>query len=251
MAKMKPWYNFFKKPYQGHDPYFFEREQLDWISVVEANFPVIKKEMLQIIDEGELTLKPYRFHESSDGKVEWQTVAFVSWGYRFHKNCLHCPESMKVFDSIPGLVSVSLSRLEANATIPVHRGDTNAIIRSHLGLMVPGSLPDCGFQTGDEQRSWEEGQVLPFCDAQPHSAWNKTDTERLVLIIDVMREEYKHLKKKVCAIIITSHMMLMLDQKIKFHQLASPLFLRSITVLVAFFVRLVLPVRNKLTLWLP
>jgi aspartyl/asparaginyl beta-hydroxylase (cupin superfamily) len=38
---------------------------------------------------------------------------------------------------------------------------------------------------GEETRRWEEGRCLVFDDYFDHEAWNHTDGDRLVLIVDL------------------------------------------------------------------
>ena len=41
--------------------------------------------------------------------------------------------------------------------------------------------------------------MFAFCDAYEHEVWNKTENERWILIIDILREEFENDKKKICA----------------------------------------------------
>ena len=89
--------------------------------------------------------------------------------------------------------------MEPNSSIKPHYGDTNAIHRCHLGLLIPTSLPFTGFQVGYEKRSWEEGKLLIFNDAAYHKAWNESSQPRIVLIVDVIRPKFLKKKLWICA----------------------------------------------------
>jgi aspartyl/asparaginyl beta-hydroxylase (cupin superfamily) len=240
----KLWFRFFKKTYGGNDPYFFDNKDLPWTKLVESGYTFVEREMQQIIAHGK-KLQPYRFHKSASGKDEWQTLPFISWGYHFHKNKKLCQDTMVLLDSVEGLVSASLSLLEANSVIPEHRGDTNAIVRSHFGISVPAPLPECGFRVGNESRSWENGKVLPFCDAQPHSAWNHTSEKRYILILDVMRKEYREQKNKICATIISTHLLLEFDKRIKFYDKTPGWLLQIFAFPLIVLIRIALPFQQR------
>ncbi len=61
-----------------------------------------------------------------------------------------------------------------------------SVLRMHIGLSCPEG--DCALKVGDESRSWVDGEVLVFDSANEiHSAWNRTDQPRLILIVDVDR----------------------------------------------------------------
>jgi aspartate beta-hydroxylase len=80
-----------------------------------------------------------------------------------------------------GLIYVS--RLRAHTHIDAHRGPTNLRVRCHLGLDVPEG--DCAIRVGADTRRWTEGRCLVFDDYFEHEAWNHTDEDRLVLIVDL------------------------------------------------------------------
>jgi hypothetical protein len=100
------------------------------------------------------------------------------------------PRTWELLRDIPGITAASLNLLEPNTTIKPHVGNTNAIIRCHLGLRVPAPAPRCAFRVGEETRSWEDGRFLLFCDAHRHTAWNNTEEKRYILVVDVMRPEF-------------------------------------------------------------
>ena len=83
--------------------------------------------------------------------------------------------------------SAFFSFLAPHNYIPPHRGITKGIIRCHLALTVPKQRDQLGLRVGDESRHWEEGRCLVFDDTFEHEVWNRTDEERIVLLIDVER----------------------------------------------------------------
>jgi aspartate beta-hydroxylase len=64
-----------------------------------------------------------------------------------------------------------------------HRGPTNLRLRCHLGIKVPDG--DCAIRVGAQTRRWEQGHCLVFDDYFEHEAWNQTDEDRIVLIVDL------------------------------------------------------------------
>lgn len=60
------------------------------------------------------------------------------------------------------------------------------VLRLHIGLSCPA---DCALTVGDETRTWHDGEVLMFDSARVvHSAYNRSNQPRLVLILDVERK---------------------------------------------------------------
>jgi len=76
---------------------------------------------------------------------------------------------------------VFFSILKAGKRIPPHTGVTNIRSIVHLGLIVPQG---CGFRVGGEVREWREGEAFVFDDTIEHEAWNDSDEDRAVLILD-------------------------------------------------------------------
>jgi aspartyl/asparaginyl beta-hydroxylase (cupin superfamily) len=114
---------------------------------------------------------------------------FYFWGEKDEAHCKQIPKTDKLLNSIPGFLSAGLSILNANTTIKTHIGDTDAVIRVHLGLKIPEGLPACGIKVGSVEQEWQEGKTFAFCDAHHHSAWNNSNENRYVLILDVLRPE--------------------------------------------------------------
>ncbi len=90
-------------------------------------------------------------------------------------------EQRDVIRGITGLTYIS--RLAPGTELAMHRGPTNVRLRCHLPLVVPSG--DCAIEVGGVTRRWEIGRCLVFDDHLPHRAWNRTQTERVVLIVDV------------------------------------------------------------------
>ena len=201
---MKTWYSYFDRgDYKGNEPFFFDTSTISWVSYLEENAGTIKAELQNLLNNHEKFI-PYFNKSSVDQQQAWKTVPFKWWGIEFYKQQKICPETTKILNAIPNLVSASFSMLDQQSTILPHCGDTNGIYRCHLGLIIPGQLPECGFQVGDEKKNWVEGKLLVFCDAHKHAAVNHTDSKRYILIIDVIRPEFVSKKRWICANVMGS-----------------------------------------------
>ena len=97
------------------------------------------------------------------------------------------PETMELLGSYTKniVMSTSVAVFPRNSIIPRHNG-YETITRIHLPLYVPDG--DIGFCVGEESRSWEVGQCLAFNDIIHHNAWNNTDEDRVILIVDIHRK---------------------------------------------------------------
>ena len=98
-------------------------------------------------------------------------------------NVARCPLTASLVEEwIPGHGAVGFSVLQPRTCLRPHIGYQGEFLRCHLGLIVPPG--DCGIEVDGERRGWEEGKTLVFDDRLRHEAWNGTERERVLLLID-------------------------------------------------------------------
>jgi aspartyl/asparaginyl beta-hydroxylase (cupin superfamily) len=114
----------------------------------------------------------------------WEVFGLWALGKRLDSNCRACPVTAETVESIPGLTTAGFSIMAPGTYIRPHVGYTNTVLRCHLGLIVPDG---CGIEVDGETRHWEEGKCLVFDDTALHSAWNDSDSQRVILLIDFVR----------------------------------------------------------------
>ena len=238
----KIWYSFLSTPPEEDHISYYDSKCFDWVKIVEDNWGVIAGEVLAFLEKNKI--KPY-FNESLvTNKKSWKTSAFFFWNWIFLKNSKQCPQTIRILKNIPGIVSASISILESDITIKPHRGDTNTIIRGHLPIKIPHELPICGFQVNDEQRSWVEGKILLFNDSAKHSAWNHSNKRRVVLIIDIMRPEFKKRKYSISSMVLSGLIIQVIVQKVPFVKFFSKKILYMILKFNAYILFLLLKTQN-------
>lgn len=98
-------------------------------------------------------------------------------------NIARCPVTARlVADHVPGHGAAGFSVLRPGTRIRPHAGYQGSFLRCHLGLRVPAG--DCGLRVGGETRAWREGEALVLDDRLEHEAWNLTQEDRVVLLLD-------------------------------------------------------------------
>ena len=159
---------------------FYNNENFDFVQSFEKNWKKIYSEYLAIrtnlVDWPEKNL--YNGNWEVFGLFDWPT------GKELTDNSKHCPFTTelikKSFKNSHG--AAGFSRLMPKTKISPHTGYKGKFLRAHLGLEIPEG--DCHLQVCDEKRKWNQGNMLIFDDKLLHSAWNLTDKERIVLLID-------------------------------------------------------------------
>lgn len=207
------WYSYFGGKYPGNLPAFSDPEAFAWTAWAEANFARIHSDIETWLNAQGNSLQPYFYAGLVSRPDAWKVESFYNWGQRNDALCKAIPALDELFAQMDGLTSAALSKLEAGTDILPHYGDTNAIVRCHFGLQIPGELPDCGLEVNGKQRAWKEGQWLLFCDAHKHRAWNRTANARYVLIVDVLLPQYRAAKTEICANVRAMHERQRLEQR--------------------------------------
>jgi ornithine lipid ester-linked acyl 2-hydroxylase len=193
-----PWYSYKGGKYSGMMPAYFDPKDFPWIEEQEKGFPIVKAAIEKYLQQQNKSLEPYFLYTHSTRKDSWRGMRFFSWGKRLSA-CDEIPEAEAFFRSIPGMISASISQLAPQSGIAPHCGDSNTIVRFHMGLRVPAGLPACGIKVRGEEAEWTEGKWLVFCDAHEHSVWNNTDEDRYIFIVDIVHPGLLHQQKNICA----------------------------------------------------
>lgn len=106
-------------------------------------------------------------------------------------------ESMAFLESIAeqvGLISVYFSSMKPGAKFTLHFNEDPYMYRAHLGLTIPSG--DLALRVCDSIVQWKQGKIFVFDTLNPHMAWNLSDQERTILIIDFYRPEHNREEMK-------------------------------------------------------
>jgi aspartyl/asparaginyl beta-hydroxylase (cupin superfamily)/Tfp pilus assembly protein PilF len=177
---------------------YFVRELFPWYAELEANTAQIREELLAVLGE-KSSLEPFlKINSATDlpqylaggpqGAPAWDAFFFYRHGKRYDENCARCPRTSAILDRLPlaripeHAPEVCFSVLTPGTHILPHRGVTNVRLVTHLPLVVP---EDCAINVGGELHAWEEGRCVTFDDTFEHEAWNRGQTTRVVMILDV------------------------------------------------------------------
>lgn len=164
--------------------------EFDWVERLEASWPAIREELDHILQHPEDIPS---FHQISPDQKRiskgdnWKTFGMYVYGQRVEENCAICPLTAQVVSSIPGMRTAMFSILKPHYHIPPHKGPTRAVVRAHLGLIVPKEKEKLWIRVDDQILHWDEGKVILFDDSYEHEVRNDTDELRAVLFLDIDR----------------------------------------------------------------
>jgi aspartate beta-hydroxylase len=172
------------------DPYLHS-----WTQRLKDAFPAMRREALSMLARDANFEDFVRLREGDTmerylaGRAPaWEALFFYRHGVRYDETHALCPETSAVLDSIdlfhvPGQApEILFSVLRPGTHILPHHGICNARSVMHLPLLVPS---DCALNLVDvATRTWTEGEPLLFDDTYLHEAWNRSDSIRMILLMD-------------------------------------------------------------------
>lgn len=172
------------------NPAVYDNAVFPWAQEIEREWLTIRAELDRVLTrKDELP----GFHEISTDVAtitqdrDWKTFFLCGYGMRSDNNVKQCPETWRIVNKIPGLVTAMFSILEPGKHVPHHRGPYNGVLRLHLGLIIPEPREKVKIRVGNEICHWSEGKALIFDDAYDHEAWNGSDKTRVVLFVDFLK----------------------------------------------------------------
>lgn len=175
-----------------HDPHLHP-----WTAQLLDAYDDIRLEALEVLRGGAGLEEFLEFApgQSRDGylggtgsKPSWDAFFFYRHGQRYDANHLRCPKSSAVLDRIElcrverQAPEICFSVLQPGTRIMPHHGVTNTRLVLHLPLLVP---PGCALKVaGGGEHAWREREPMMFDDTFEHEAWNHSDQQRVVLLMD-------------------------------------------------------------------
>jgi beta-hydroxylase len=158
---------------------FYDSHQFEFTRPLEENYQAIYQEYLGIRAELIDWVETELYDQG------WQVFGLFDFphGRAIEENARRCPLTAELVEKYFGNHGAAgFSVLRPHTRINPHQGYQGDYLRCHLGLRIPAG--DCALQVEDETRHWREGQVMVFDDRLWHRAWNNTDQERVILLVD-------------------------------------------------------------------
>lgn len=205
-----------KEDYSGNHKNFYSAKSFPELNILKENWKLIRDEILDFERKtgdlkGMSSVNPANVYGGN-----WTLIYLKSFLRNFNKNRKRFPLTSTLIDKVPNCVFSAISILPPNTEIAPHFGDTNGIVRVHLGLVIPEKYPKIAIKVGNEEAGWEDGELMCFINVQKHSVWNKSDKKRYILMVDIVPEEFKEIKFKICTKGLASQTYNFLYKRFKF-----------------------------------
>lgn len=97
------------------------------------------------------------------------------------------PQTTQLLKKIPSVNYAAFTKLKPHSDLAPHHHQNPHSLIMHLGIQIP-SAKTCGIKVADEEHIWNQaGEMIIFDDNLEHSAWNRSDEERIVFYLDFIR----------------------------------------------------------------
>jgi aspartyl/asparaginyl beta-hydroxylase (cupin superfamily) len=170
------------------NPAIYDSRVFPWAAELEDSWTTIRGELAQLMMRRDALVGHGDRSSPTIGEDRgWTTFILANYFRRYEHNIEQCPETWRLVQRVPGLVSAMFSVLEPGARLPAHCGPYNGLLRLHLGLIIPEPREAVAIRIDGTVHHWEEGRALIFDDTYEHEARNESGHTRVVLFIDFER----------------------------------------------------------------
>lgn len=162
------------------------------LAIIEQSFHAIKAEFENVNEHFEIPAyheveqRVYAISGRIEQNLKWKVFLLYYSGETPDLAKELCPKTCALLKGIPNIYKVFFSVLEPGKSIPAHHGPYRGYLRYHLGIKVPKESPP-SIRLKDQIYHWKEKESLLFDDTWDHEVINKSNQERVVLIIDLLR----------------------------------------------------------------
>jgi hypothetical protein len=188
-----------KEIYTGKLENYYHPDSFPELAVLKSNWEKIRDEIFEFEKTNGSIKQMDSFSPAFVEGNSWNAIILKNYNWKFFRNIEKFPFIYSIVDSIPNCTLAAVSKLEPFTCIKPHHGETNGAIRVHLGLDVPGILPDLGIRVGGEENCWKNGELICYPDIKKHEVWNNTPYNRYILIIDIVPAPLINRINEICS----------------------------------------------------
>jgi len=187
-----------KEFYKGKLKNYYSSILFPELDILKENWEIIRDE---VVDFEKRNGKINQMDSFSPANIEgnnWSTIFLKNFMWNFYHNMKKFPATSSIIEKIPNCTYAVISVLAPYTSIKPHYGDTNGVLRVHLGLSIPGKYPDLGIRVEGEDNCWENGQIICYPDIKKHEVWNNTPHTRYILVLDIVPQPLWKRKFEIC-----------------------------------------------------
>lgn len=158
------------------------------LKVFQDNWEEIREEAVNLNDKAQIKSSDEQddLGFNSFFKTGWKRFYLKWYGSSLESANELCPKTVELLNSVRSVKGAMFAMLPPGARLVKHRDPYAGSLRYHLGLVTPNS-EECFISVDGEKYYWKDGEPVIFDETFIHYAENKTETNRIVLFLDVKR----------------------------------------------------------------
>ena len=111
------------------NPSTYDSRIFPWAAELESNWTTIRGELAQLMMRRDALISRGDRSSPTIGEDRgWTTFVLANYFRRHERNIEQCPETWRLVQRVPGLVSAMFSVLEPGARLPAHCGPYNGLL---------------------------------------------------------------------------------------------------------------------------
>jgi len=158
------------------------------LQLLSDNWQQIRDEALKLEQQAQIKASDDKddLGFNSFFKTGWKRFYLKWYGVDLASAERLCPVTLSLLRQIPSVKGAMFASLPPGAKLVKHRDPYAGSIRYHLGLVTPND-PSCFIEVDGQRYSWRDGEAVLFDETYLHFAENQTQSNRIVLFVDVVR----------------------------------------------------------------
>lgn len=154
--------------------------------LLQDNWEVIRDEALALQAQGLIAAKGDLPASSFYKDGRWTSFYLKIYDNDLPSAWTHAPKTRALIEQVPGMNLALFAVLMPGKQLGAHHDPFAFSLRYSLGLSTPNS-EQCGLMVNGEPYIWKDGEAIVFDETYLHSAYNETDTPRVILMTDIDR----------------------------------------------------------------
>ena len=147
---------------------------------------IIRDEALELYANGYVDVGDDMPASSFYKNDRWKSFYLKSFENEIPSAYELAPKTMALIDQVPSMHMALFAALMPGKSLKKHHDPFAFTLRYSLGLSTPNSN-ECGLIVDGNDLPWHDGESYIFDETYMHSAYNNSDTVRLILMTDVAR----------------------------------------------------------------
>ena len=160
--------------------------ELPHLQLLQDNWQLIRDEALALYSQGYIAIKNDLPGSSFYKDNRWKSFYLKVYDMDLPSAWSHAPKTRALIEQVPGMNLALFAVLMPGKQLGQHCDPFAFSLRYSLGLSTPNS-ERCGLMVNGERYQWQDGDGIVFDETYMHSAYNHTQTPRIILMTDVDR----------------------------------------------------------------